>query len=93
MSDAPYGLIVTRAAARAIAESLPESVAAAVIEFMTGPLIENPQRVGVALRSGEIAGMWSARRGTYRILYRIDNLNTRVEVIRVGHRRDVYRLG
>ena len=33
MSDAPYGLVVTRAAARAIAESLPESVAAAVVEL------------------------------------------------------------
>ena len=93
MSGALYGLVVTRAAARAIAEALPESVAAAVIEFITGPLLENPQRVGVALRSGELAGLWSARRGTYRILYRINDLNTRVEVVRVGHRRDVYRLG
>ena len=93
MSGALYGLVVTRAAARAIAETLPESVAAAVIEFITGPLLENPQRVGVALRSGELAGLWSARRGTYRILYRIDDLNTRVEVVRVGHRRDIYRLG
>lgn len=93
MSDAPYGLVVTRAAARAIAESLPESVAAAVIEFMTGPLVENPQRIGVKLRSGELAGLWSARRGTYRILYRIDDVDKRVEIVRVGHRRDVYRLG
>lgn len=90
MNDAPYGLVVARPAATAIAEKLPQAVAAAVLELITGPLLKNPQRIGVELRN-ELEGLWSARRGTYRVVYRIDDVNRTVEVVRVGHRRDVYR--
>jgi mRNA interferase RelE/StbE len=85
-----YDLVVARSAARAIGENLPEAVAAAVIDFITGPLLEAPQRVGGELRH-ELKGVRSARRGTYRILYRIDEEARIVTVIRVEHRRDVYR--
>ena len=47
MTDDGYELIVARpAASRAIADTLPEPVAAAVIDFITGSLIENPRLVG-----------------------------------------------
>ncbi len=85
-----YELIVARPAARAIAEQLPEAVSAAVIDFITGTLIDNPQRVGRALRN-ELAGIYSARRGTYRVLYRIDEDAREVIVVRIDHRSDVYR--
>jgi len=85
-----YELVVARPAARTIAEQLPESVSAAVIEFITGALIENPQRVGRALRN-ELAGIHSARRGTYRVLYRIDEDAREVTVLRIDHRSNVYR--
>jgi mRNA-degrading endonuclease RelE of RelBE toxin-antitoxin system len=90
MADEPYELVLARPAARAIADELPEAIAAAVIDFVTGPLIENPRRVGRALRN-ELAGVHSARRGTYRVLYRIDDDATEVIVLRVEHRGDVYR--
>ena len=90
MSDLSFELVVARPAAKTIANELPESVASAVIELITGPLLENPRRVGVALRN-ELEGLWSARRGTYRVLYRIDETQREVVVLRVGHRRDVYR--
>lgn len=90
MNDAGYELVVAAPAARAIRESLPEAVAFAVIDFITGPLLENPRRVGASLR-GELEGIWSARRGTYRVLYRVDEENREVIVLRVGHRRDIYR--
>ena len=86
----PYELVVARPAARAIAEDLPEAVAAAVIDFITGPLILEPKRVGRELRN-ELAGVHSARRGTYRILYRINDDERTVSVVRIDHRRDVYR--
>ncbi len=86
----PYDLVVARAAARAIAEALPESIAAAVIDFVTGPLIDNPHQVGRRLRN-ELVGIHSARRGTYRILYRIDDETRTVLVLRVEHRGDIYR--
>ena len=90
MTSEVYELVVARPAARAIAEELPEAVAAAVIEFITGSLVENPRRVGRELRDG-LTGILSARRGTFRVLYRIDEDRREVIVVRVEHRRDVYR--
>lgn len=88
--EANYELVLTPPAVRAIQSELPEAVAAAVIEFMTGPLVENPRRVGKMLRR-ELEGIWSARRGTYRVLYRINDHADEVVVLRIDHRRDVYR--
>lgn len=85
-----YELVVTPPAARAISEELPEPVAAAVIEFLTSTLIREPRRVGKPLRR-ELAGVWSARRGTYRILYRVRDERCEVIVLGVEHRGDVYR--
>ena len=90
MNDARYELVVTASAARAIRETLPEAVAFAVIDFITGALLDNPKRVGAPLR-GELEGVWSARRGTYRVLYRVDDESREVIVLRVGHPRDIYR--
>lgn len=69
MSNAEgYELLVTPPAARALAEGLPEAVATAVIEFLTTTLVREPHRVGKPLRR-ELSGIYSARRGTYRVLY------------------------
>jgi mRNA interferase RelE/StbE len=86
----PYELIVASPAARAIAEVLSEPVAVAVIDFITGSLLDNPHRVGRELRN-ELAGIHSARRGSYRILYRIDEDERSVTVLRIDHRGDAYR--
>jgi len=90
MSDGAYDLVVAGPAARPISETLPEAVSAVVVEFITTALIDNPQRVGRPLRN-ELAGIHSARRGTYRVLYRIDEVERTVTVLRIDHRRDVYR--
>ena len=90
MTAPQYEIVVTAPAARAIRETLPQAVAFAVIDFVTGPLVDNPRRVGAPLRD-ELEGVWSARRGTYRVLYRIDDDRREVIVLSVGHRRDVYR--
>jgi mRNA-degrading endonuclease RelE of RelBE toxin-antitoxin system len=90
MTDGPYELVVARPAARAIAEELPEAVAAAVIDLLTGALVSDPQRVGRSLRN-ELPGVRSARRGTYRVRYRIDDDAREVIVLRVEHRGTVYR--
>ncbi len=92
MSHSPYELILTPPAVRAVRSALPEAVATAVIEFVTGALVENPHRVGKPLR-GDLAGIYSARRGTYRVLYRINEVEREVVVLRIDHRRDVYRPG
>jgi mRNA interferase RelE/StbE len=69
---------------------LPEGVAAAIVEFMVGPLCEEPERVGRRLLR-ELAGFHSARRGAYRIIYRIVVEEHIVRVVRIEHRSDVYR--
>lgn len=60
VDDRPYGIVVAGPAARAIAELLPETVAAAVIDLITGALLDNPRRVGKPLRH-ELEGIYSAR--------------------------------
>lgn len=85
----PYDVVFTRSARRALENTLPESVAAAAFEFIVGPLAANPRRVGKPLRE-PLAPLYSARRGEYRILYRIDGGRLIVEIVTIEHRRDVY---
>ena len=86
-----WRLLVAPAAERTLAR-LPERVAAAIVEFMIGPLLEEPQRVGKPLQR-ELEGYWSARRGAYRLVYRIDDKASTIRVVRVDHRADIYRSG
>lgn len=86
----PYRLRIARPAARALAEVLPEKVAAAAYEFVTGPLLEDPHQVGKPLNP-PMAPAWTARRGTYRILYLLDDTARIVEVTAIRHRSDAYR--
>jgi mRNA interferase RelE/StbE len=78
------------APARRVVSRLPEKVGTAVVEFCYGSLADNPHRVGKPLKLG-LAGLDSARRGDYRVVYRIDDLNRRVDLVAIEHRADVYR--
>jgi mRNA interferase RelE/StbE len=69
---------------------LPEKVATAVIEFLYGSLAASPHRVGKPLKLG-LDGLHSARRGDYRVIYRIDDKHRRVDVLAIEHRSDIYR--
>jgi mRNA interferase RelE/StbE len=68
---------------------LPEKLATAIVEFMTGQLLEDPRRVGKPL-ARELSGFLAARRGPYRIVYRLDESASIVEVVRIDHRSQVY---
>jgi len=96
VADRSYRLSLAPAARRALTEAppagLPLAVAAAVGEFITGALLDNPQRVGRPL-ARELAGYHSARRGAYRVVYRIDEAAHTVHVVRIDHRADVYHRG
>lgn len=65
-------------------------VGPSLLEFIYSGIAENPQRRGKALR-GEMDGVWSARRGDYRVLYRIDEASRSVQVLRVAGRGIAYR--
>lgn len=69
---------------------LPDRVRHAAMESVFGPIADNPHRLGKPL-VGELAGLWSARRGDYRIIYEIFEADRVVLIHRVQHRRDVYR--
>lgn len=86
---AGYELRTAPSAVRSL-ERLPEPVAAAVVEFITGPLLDEPRRVGKPLVR-RLAGYWSARRGAYRVVYAINEENALVLAVRIEHRADVYR--
>jgi mRNA interferase RelE/StbE len=85
-----YTLRTTPTVRRALTERLPEVVAAAAYELMTGPLLREPYRVGKRL-GPPLRDRFSARRGTYRIIYRVDDATHTVTVVDVDHRRAVYR--
>ena len=84
-----YGLRLSGSARRSLERDLPEAVATAVWQFISGDLVANPYRVGKELRF-ELAGYRSARRGMYRVIYRIVDEEILVEVIRISHRADSY---
>jgi mRNA interferase RelE/StbE len=89
VSEPAYGLVMAASAERALAR-LPEKASAAVVEFVTGALVEAPRVVGHPLRQ-ELMGLWAARRGPYRVVYEIDDDARIISVVRVDHRADVYR--
>ncbi|MCT2084615.1 type II toxin-antitoxin system RelE/ParE family toxin [Microbacterium enclense] len=86
----PYDVVFTRVARRALERDLPEKVAAAAFEFIAGVLRVNPRRVGRPLRE-PLAPLFSARRGEYRVLYRIVDRLLVIEIVSVVHPRDAYR--
>ena len=90
MTD-PYELGTAPPARRALADRLPPDVAAAAAEFITGPLLANPQRVGKPLGE-ELAGIYSARLArSWRVLYEIDDTKHAVIVLDIRHRSAAYR--
>lgn len=86
----PYDLVLSPGARRALTETLPPAAAFAAWEFVNGPLLATPRRVGVPLRE-PFAGLWRARRGEYRVRYEIDDERHLVRVVDIDHRRDAYR--
>jgi mRNA interferase RelE/StbE len=88
--EPPYRLAITATARRQLVEQLPEAVAFAAHKLITGPLLVNPHRVGKRLMP-PLDDRHSARRGTYRVLYRIDDSARIVTVLAVAPRSDVYR--
>lgn len=90
MADEPrFDVVVSAQVRRALSATLPASAGFAVFEFIDGPLAEHPHRVGSPLRA-PFLGYYRARRGSYRIRYRIDDDARIVTVVHVGHRSNAY---
>jgi len=89
VSERDYAVAWTAAGRRTLGR-LPEKVATAVVEFLYGSLAASPHRAGKPLKLG-LEGLHSARRGDYRVIYRIDDHRRRVYVVAIEHRSDIYR--
>lgn len=84
-----YEVVFTRTARRALEQDLPEKIATAAFEFIMGALRHNPRRVGKPLRE-PLAPLYAARRGEYRVIYRIVDQHLVIEIVSIAHRRDAY---
>lgn len=84
-----YSIRVTTRAERDL-QRLPEKIATACVEFIFGPLADNPQRVSKSLR-GELAGLHSARRGDYRVIFSVVEDARALEIVHIDRRSDAYR--
>ena len=87
--DGPFRVEVDRPARRDL-DRLPHKIAAAIVEFITGTLADNPHRLSKPLRA-ELASYRSARRGDYRVLLRIDNDQHAILIVAINHRAHIYR--
>ena len=85
-----YDVRFTRSAKRALTDDLPEKVATAAFEFIMGALRDDPKRVGKQL-SEPLFPLYSARRGEYRVLYRVLDAQVVIDVVTIVHRRDAYK--
>lgn len=84
-----YEIQVSKSLLRSLTE-LPEKIQPSIVEFVYGSLANSPCRVGKKLVE-PLVGIWSARRGEYRILYEVDEQSKAVHVMAVHHGRDAYR--
>lgn len=53
--------------------------------------LKDPRSLGAALKGDELGQFWKYRVGDYRIIAEIIDRDIRIVVVRVGHRREVYR--
>jgi mRNA interferase RelE/StbE len=53
--------------------------------------LDDPRSIGEALRGSRLGNLWRYRVGDFRIIASIEDEALRVLVVRVGHRREVYR--
>ncbi|HEX8094065.1 type II toxin-antitoxin system RelE family toxin [Jatrophihabitans sp.] len=90
-STPEYRTVLTSAALRSV-QAVPPRIAEPLLAFVFGSLAEEPRRRGKPLQ-GELAGRWSARRGDYRIVYRLDDDTKTMYVLKIARRVDVYRPG
>jgi len=69
-------------------DRLPRDDFNAVLEAVRN-LISTPRPKGV--EKIKSAGLWRIRRGDYRIVYSIDDDRKTITILRIGHRREIYR--
>lgn len=72
---------------------LDKAVARRVIAFLKERLqkLSDPRSIGEALKGKEFGELWKYRVGDFRIIARIEDKQLLILVVRVGHRKNVYK--
>ena len=83
-----YQVVLTASALRSL-QAVPPRIVQPLVEFIFGGLASDPRRRGKPLRR-ELEGRWAARRGDYRVLYRLDDTTKTMHILKIGHRAKVY---
>lgn len=84
---ASYELVFKKSVAKEL-RALPKHEIKRILQRISS-LAENPRQVGCEKLSGQERYRW--RQGRYRIIYEIDDSCVRVLIVKVAHRREVYR--
>lgn len=84
-----YEPVLTASALRSL-QAVPPRIAEPLVEFIFGGLASEPRRRGKPLQR-ELEGRWAARRGDYRIVYRLDENTKTMYILKIGHRSQIYR--
>jgi mRNA interferase RelE/StbE len=68
-------------------------VARRIAAFLRGRVAPatDPRALGAALKGDELGQFWKYRVGDYRVIAQIRDREVRILVVRIGHRREVYR--
>lgn len=88
-NQGPWKVEVTSPALKGFRQ-LPDKAAAAIVEFVTGVLADNPRRLSKPL-TNELLGLRTARRGDYRVLFTLDVEKHILYAHRIEHRSSAYK--
>ena len=80
-----YKLVLMPTALKALETKLKPAAAFALYEFMDGVLCEQPRTVGKPLHD-PFKGFLSARRGAYRVIYRLEDADHTVRMLTIDRR-------
>jgi mRNA interferase RelE/StbE len=84
---ASYKLLIKPSAAKEL-EALPRKDRSRIVSKIEG-LVDNPRPTGAEKLSGE--EKYRLRQGDYRVLYSIQDASATITIVKIGHRREVYR--
>jgi mRNA interferase RelE/StbE len=81
-----------RAAARELDKLDPQS-AGRILRFLRDRVapLDDPRSIGEALKGERFGEFWRYRIGDFRVVARIEDAGALILVLRIGHRREVYR--
>lgn len=74
-------------------EKLDKNVGRRIWKFLHGRIAPtvNPRSIGEALHGERLGEFWKYRVGDYRLITKIEDDRLVVLIIRIGHRREIYR--